>query len=213
MSGLVKISVIAAICLLIASCNLPAQNPEILPPPPEEQAVPTLPIDLSGAQATLTIVRTMRVAMGDVTITAAIPLFFAIDEKNPEDPVILWGTGTGTASMKGVASGTGGSYTVEGDWPVDYEVRGNLFPSREVCKITLSVDEALLLSKEVIINLGPLGDVPTSGGVDEFTTFPNLNFTEILSEVKLEAGSVESTFSIDNWCLPKSTFCTYACPP
>ena len=213
MSGLAKLSVIATICLLIASCNLPAQNPENPPPPPEEQVAPTLPIDLSGAQATLTIVRTMRVEMGEVTITAAIPLFFAIDEKNPEDPVILWGTGTGTATMKGVASGTGGSYTVEGDWPVDYEVRGNLYPSREVCRINLSVDEALLLSKEVIINLGPLGDVPTSGGVDEFTTFPNLNFTEIASSVKLGAGSVESTFSIDNWCLPKSTFCTYACPP
>lgn len=213
MSGLVKISVVAAICLIIASCNLPAQNPENPPPPPEAQVVPTLPIDLSGAQATLTIVRTMRVAMGDVTITAAIPLFFAIDEKNPEEPVILWGTGTGTASMIGTASGTGGSYTVEGDWPVDYEVRGNLYPSREVCKITLSVDEALLLSKEVIVHLGPLGDVPTSGGVDEFTNFPNLNFTEIDSSVKYGAGSVESTFSIDDWCLPKSTFCTYACPP
>ena len=213
MSGLVKLSVIAVICLLIASCNLPAQNPDNPSPPPEEKVVPTLPIDLSGAQATLTIIRTMRVAMGEVTISAAIPLFFAIDEKNPEDPVILWGTGTGTASMNGVVSGTGGSYTVEGEWPVDYDVKGNLYPSREVCKITLSVDEFLLLSKEVMVHADPLGDVLSSGGEDEFTTFPNLNFTEILSEVKLEAGSVESTFSIDDWCLPKSTFCTYGCPP
>jgi len=163
MSGLVKISVVAAICLLIASCNLPAQNPENPPPPPEAQIVPTLPIDLSGAQATLTIVRTMRVAMGEVTITAAIPLFFAIDEKNPEDPVILWGTGTGTATMKGVASGTGGSYTVEGDWPVDYEVRGNLYPSREVCKINLSVDEAPFFPKKSSLTSARWGIFPRPG--------------------------------------------------
>jgi len=215
MNGMVKVSIIAAICLMIASCNPPAQEDEIPPPPPppEEQVLPTLPIDLSGAEATLTVVRTMQTELGNVTITAAIPLFFAIDEKNPEESVILWGTGTGTATLNGIAMGTGGSYTVSGDWPVDYEVRGFLSPSREVCKITLSVDEILLLSQEVIVHAGPLGDVPMSGGMDEFASFSDLKFTEIDSSVTIGAGSVESTFSIDDWCMPKSTFCTYSCTP
>ncbi len=213
LNGSVKISIIAAVFLLIASCSPPAPEEENPPPDPEEQIVPTLPIDLSGAQATLTVVRTMQTELGYVTITAAIPLLFAIDDKNPEESVILWGAGTGTATLNGIAKGTGGSYTVEGDWLVDYEVRGVLTPSREVCSINLSVDEILHLSKEVIVHAGPLGDIPMSGGMDEFTTFTDLKFTEIDSNVTIGTGSVESKFSIDDWCMPKSTFCTYGCTP
>jgi hypothetical protein len=213
MKGLAKISVIAAIFFLIASCNPPAPAEENPPPLPQAQIVPTLPIDLSGAQATLTVVRTMQTELGYVTITAALPLLFAIDDKNPEESAILWGTGTGIATLNGIAKGTGGSYTVEGDWPVDYEVRGVLTPSREVCRINLSVDEILLLSKEVVVHAGPLGDVPMSGGVDEFTTFTDLKFTEIDSSVTIGSGTVQSTFTIDDWCMPKSTYCTYGCTP
>ncbi len=215
MTGLVKISIIAAVCLLIAGCNQSAPEGEIPPPPlsPEEQVLPTLPIDLSKSQATLTIIRSLHVPLGNVTITAAIPLLFFINEKNPEDSVILSGTGQGTATLNGVAMGTGGSYTVEGDWPVDYDVRGSLTPSREVCKINLSVDEILLLSKEVIVHAGPLGDIPMSGGMDEFTTFTELKFTEIDSSVTIDSGTMQSTFSIDDWCMPESTYCTYGCAP
>lgn len=215
MNGLIKISIIAAVFLFFASCSPSVAEEEIppSPPPTEEQVLPTLPLDLSQSQATLTIIRSMHVALGDVIITAAIPLFFYFDENNPEDSVILFGTGQGTATLNGVAMGTGGSYTVDGDWPVDYKVMGSLSPSREVCKITLSVEEALLLSKEVIVHAGPLGDIPLSGGMDEFTTFKDLQFTEIDSSKTLGSGPVQSTFSIDDWCMPKSTFCTYGCAP
>jgi hypothetical protein len=200
-------------CLLLASCAQPGLDPIPLSAVPSERPIPTATLDFSGARATLTVIRGMKVSLGDITITAAIPLLFAIDEDDPESPVIVWGTGTGAAVLNGIATGTGGSYTINAEWPVEYDVKGNLTPSREVCRLSLTVDEILLLSEEVVAHLDPLGDLLMSAGDDQFTTFTDLQFTETESTVTRGQAPVESVFSIDDWCLPEATYCTYGCSP
>lgn len=200
-------------CIPLIGCTPGVQEGAIPTVQPTQVPVPTATLDFTGAQATLTVIRQLRVPLGNVTITAAIPLLFAIDENNPEAEVIVWGTGEGSAVLNGTAMGTGGSYTVEGTWPVTYDVRGVLTPSREVCKMTLTAEEGLLMSQEVIVHAGPLGDIPMVGGVDEFTAFPELKFTEIEATVTIGTGEVESVFTIDDWCMPNATYCTYGCQP
>jgi len=201
------------VCGVLVGCSTGAEEGVLPTVAPTQVPVPTATLDFTGAQATLTIIRQMDAPLGHVTITAAIPLLFGVDENNPEASAIVWGTGEGSAEMNGTATGTGGSYTIEGTWPVTYDVRGVLTPSRDVCKMSLTVEEALLLSQEVVVHLGPLGDISLVGGVDEFTAFPELKFTEIESTVTIGSGMVESVFTIDDWCMPNSTYCTYGCQP
>jgi len=200
-------------CMILIGCSAGAAEDVMPTSAPTQVPAPTATLDFSEAQATLTIIRQMDAPLGHVTITAAIPLLFAVDDKNPEGEAIVWGTGEGFAVLNGTAMGTGGSYTIEGTWPVTYDVRGVLTPSREVCKMSLTAEEALLLSQEVIVHAGPLGDVPMVGGLDESTAFPELKFTEIESTVTIGSGNVESVFTIDDWCMPNSTYCTYGCQP
>jgi hypothetical protein len=206
------------LCLLLLSCSGPGLNPVAPPPVKSEGRFPTATIDFSGAKATLTIVRTLTLIQGYVTHSAAIPLLFAIDEDDPYQSVIVWGIGEGTATYIIEGSGTGGTTSLTYEYPVEYEVRGNLTPtratlSREQCQLTLAVDEVLLLSKEVIGHSSFLGDIPIIGGEDQYTSFTNLFFTEIASTVTRTEGGYEDVFSIDDWCLPWATGCTYGCPP
>jgi hypothetical protein len=205
------------LCLQLLSCTGSGLNPVASPAVKSEVPLPTATIDFSGAKATLTIVRTWKLIQGSVTSTAAIPLLFAIDEDDPHRSVIVWGIGEGTATFIIEGSGTGGTTTLTYEYPVEYEVRGNLTPtkatlSREQCELTLAVDEVLLLSREVIGHSSFLGDIPITGGEDQFTSFSNLFFTEIASTVTRTEGGIEDVFSIDDWCLPWATGCTYGCP-
>jgi hypothetical protein len=190
-------------CLLLTNCTPLSLTPITVPPTPT--------LDFSGAEATLTIVRTLKVMQGDATITAAIPLLFAVDEDDPWQPVIVWGYGEGTAVWNGLASGTGGSYNNTAQWPVEYEVRGNLIPSKAVCRLTLTVDEILLYSKPGIVHADPIGDQVVIGGEDEFTTFLDLKFTETQNTVTQDYGAMQNVFTIDDWCIPHSVICILGC--
>jgi hypothetical protein len=198
-------------CLLLVSCGHSGQEQDGSTPAPSEVPAPTATLDFSDAKATLTIVRDFEAPLGHMILTAAVPLLFAIDDQDPEQDVIVWGQATGTGVLDGMASGTGGSYDIWAEWPVEYEVRGVLIPRRDVCRLILNVDEVLRLSEEVMVHAGPFGDVPMSGGVDEFTSFMDLQFTEIDNSVTVPSGMLQSVFTLDDWCLPMSTYCIYGC--
>ena len=107
-----------------------------------------------------------------------VPLLFSVDENEPESPGIVWGKGTGTAVWNGIAAGSGAGCTIATELPVDREDRRNLTPTRDVCRLTFSVEEVLLVSWEVSPIWARSGTFP-SGGMDEFTTFSDLQFSEI----------------------------------
>jgi len=78
-----------------------------------------------------------------------VPLLFSVAENEPESLGIAWGKGTGTAVWNGTAADSGAGCTIAAELPVDHELRRNLNPARDVCRLTLSVEEVLLLSQEV----------------------------------------------------------------
>ncbi len=73
------------------------------------------------------------------------------------------------------------------------------------CKVTLDVDEALLLSHVVILHAAGM-DIPISGE-DEFTAFPKLEFTDQFDpEPRIGLGA-NSVFTLDDVCMPAYLGC------
>jgi hypothetical protein len=207
MTSTPRLLLVSVLALLLSGCN------SALPTPvPTEPPLDPVEIDLDEARATLTIVRTMTAAGGPVTITGAIPLDFWIDKNDPKQIVIVTGTGAGTAVLDILGSGTGGSYTVTAEWPVEYEVKGSLFPNSDICKMALDLEETLLLSREVVAHTSIGMDFPMVGGVDEFTAFPKIEFDEIESPETRTMGEIHSVFTLDDICMPKALGCDYAWP-
>jgi hypothetical protein len=198
-------------CLILESCTLPGLKLGNSPKKP----MPTL--DFSHSNATLTSVSTLPFLIGQLTVTGAIPLFFMVDEKDPEQSVILFGKGTGVAVLNSGAKGSGykegysSSYPQTAEWPVEYHVTGFLIPSRGECSIKLTIDEHIFLSKQVVMHGSPLGDMPITGGTDQVSTIPDLIFTETKPVATRVYGGSEYVFTIEDWCLPKETQCTLGC--
>ncbi|MCJ7678803.1 MAG: hypothetical protein MUO35_13900 [Anaerolineales bacterium] len=207
MTSTPRLLLLSVLALLLSGCN------SALPTPvPTEPPLEPVEIYLDEAQATLTIVRTMTAAGGPITITAAVPLAFWIDESDPKQVVMVTGTGTGTAALNLQVSGTGGSYTITAEWPVEYEVKGSLFPNPDMCKMALDVEETLYLSREVVAHTSIGMDVPIVGGEDEFTAFPKIEFDEIESPETRTVGTDLNVFTLDDICMPKALGCDYAWP-
>ncbi len=196
--------IIVMTCLLSAGCSMPGPEPIII------QLAPTETIDFSDAKATLTIVHNADLLIGKITISGAIPLFFGTIPGDPQKSTMVWGKGTGTGVLDSGASGTGGSYAVSADIPVQYEVRGILRPSPQECLLELTVDETLLLSQPIEVYAEPLGTVPMVMGEDMVSTFPDLLFTETDPRVTNPYG-IDSVLTVDDWCLPAEMHCTSGC--
>jgi hypothetical protein len=215
------------LCILLVGCaqaipdtidstpdSSPAISPVLSPIP-----LSTETIDLSGGKATLVVLRTFDEMLGHFTVTASIPLFFMIDEDNPEKSTIVFGKGNGTATLNGEAKGSGykegysSSYTITAEWPAEYEVKGSLDPSQEECYLSLDVDEVIPFSQMVIAHtsLEFMKDIPLAGGIDTFTSFFKLLFTETNPFAFRNEAGIKSTFTIEDWCLPKVTGCTPGC--
>jgi hypothetical protein len=207
------------LCLVLVGCGKTEQDQDqdqdqeiiAISPAVSEIPIPSDTMDFSQSKATLTIVRTFPFLIGDLTITAAIPLFFMIDEEDPGKKAIVFGKGKGIAVMDSGASGTGGSYPQTAEWPVEYDVRGGLTPDRVECEIKLTVDEIFLLSKGAVLRGSPLGDFPIPPGEDLLTTFPDLSFMESDPRFTVVDSLATSVFTIDDWCLPEGTWCTFGC--
>jgi hypothetical protein len=189
-----------ALPLLLSGCNRPVVTPD--PPIPKSEPAKLEPGD---AKATLTIVRTTSLMIGTFTITAACPLTFGTNEDDPGGPIMVYGSGTGAAVLASGAQGTGGSYDVKTEWPAEYEVIGWLVAGPGGCKVTLDVEEALLLSRVVILHAAGM-EIPISGE-DQFTAFPKLEFTEQFDPEPRTGDGGNSVFTLDDVCMPAYLGC------
>ena len=210
------------LALLLAGCDQTAADSVVEPPAVTDAPMPSpsktpfatdRPRDPTRSQATLTIIRSFPAAMGEFTITAAVPLFFDYNPNDPEAPTDFIGYATGTATLNTNFVGPAGSYPVTGEWPVKYAVDGVLTPRRDVCRLTLNVQEMIFASTEVLVVWGPLGEIPMTAGEDVLTAFSDLQFTEIETTVTRSYPGTESLFTLEDLCLAKETHCIYACPP
>jgi hypothetical protein len=202
---------IVILCFLLNGCKNVSLKPASVSLVASKDPIPSETMDFSLSKATLTIVRTEILLIGNLTITAAIPLYFMVSDDNPEHQAIVFGKGNGVAVLDSGAAGTGGSYTQTAEIPTEYDVKGYLIPDKVECKLILTVKETIILSKGYVLRGNPIGDVEVPGSPDTTATYPVLSFDESDPKMIVVYGSTTSVFTIEDWCLPEKTWCTYGC--
>jgi hypothetical protein len=105
MSLRLRVLCFLALPLPVSSCN----RPVVTPGPPIRTSEP-VKFEPKDAPATLTIVRTMTLMLGHITITAAIPLSIGTNEGKLEDRPMVVGVGAGRAELSAGAQRTGRAY-------------------------------------------------------------------------------------------------------